>query len=133
MPISELSTLAALRTKLQRHQQRQRVLAENVANANTPNFRPRDLKPPETSGIGSTPLGGSIGLAQTSSGHLALSGLGGGLDADRRTKYEVRTSGNAVNLEDEMVKVASNQMDFQAVTSLYIRSLGLLKTAIGKR
>jgi flagellar basal-body rod protein FlgB len=38
-----------------------------------------------------------------------------------------------VNLEDEMIKVAANQMDYQAATTLYSRSLGLLKTAIGKR
>ena len=33
---------------------------------------------------------------------------------------------------DEMIKVASNQMDYQTVTSLYSRSLGLIKTAIGR-
>ena len=38
-----------------------------------------------------------------------------------------------MNLEDEMMKVAANQMDYQAATSLYSRSLGLLKTALGKR
>ena len=38
-----------------------------------------------------------------------------------------------VNLEDEMQKVAANQMDYQAAASLYSRSLSLLKTAIGKR
>jgi flagellar basal-body rod protein FlgB len=32
-----------------------------------------------------------------------------------------------------MMKVAANQMDYQAATSLYARSLGLIKTAIGKR
>jgi flagellar basal-body rod protein FlgB len=32
-----------------------------------------------------------------------------------------------------MIKVAANQMDYQAVTSLYQRSLGLIKTAVGKR
>jgi flagellar basal-body rod protein FlgB len=46
---------------------------------------------------------------------------------------EARPTGNAVNLEDEMIKVAANQMDYQAATSLYTRSLGLLKTAMGKR
>jgi flagellar basal body rod protein FlgB len=40
--------------------------------------------------------------------------------------------GNAVNLEDEMLKVSANQMDYAAVTSLYSKSLHLLKTAIGK-
>jgi flagellar basal-body rod protein FlgB len=37
-----------------------------------------------------------------------------------------------VNLEDEMIKVAANQMDYQAATQLYSRSLGLLRTAVGK-
>ena len=46
---------------------------------------------------------------------------------------EARPSGNAVSLEDEMMKVAANQMDYQAATTLYSRSLGLVKTAIGKR
>ena len=35
----------------------------------------------------------------------------------------MRPTGNAVNLEDEMMKVAANQMDYQAATTLYTRSL----------
>jgi len=35
-----------------------------------------------------------------------------------------------VSLEDEMLKVAANQMDYQAATSLYSRSLGLIKSAV---
>ena len=46
--------------------------------------------------------------------------------------YDVRPTGNAVNLEDEMMKVVNNQMDYQMATSIYSRSLGLLKTAVGK-
>ncbi len=42
-------------------------------------------------------------------------------------------AGNAVNLEDEMIKVAQNKMDYQAATALYSRSLGLIKTALGKK
>jgi flagellar basal-body rod protein FlgB len=37
-----------------------------------------------------------------------------------------------VNLEDEMLKVSANQMDYAAVTQLYSKSLSLIKTAIGK-
>jgi flagellar basal-body rod protein FlgB len=47
--------------------------------------------------------------------------------------FEVRPTGNAVNLEEEMMKVAANQMDFQTATALYTRSLNLIKTALGKR
>jgi len=53
--------------------------------------------------------------------------------ADSKNNYEVRPTGNAVSLEDEMMKVAANQMDYQAATALYTRSLALLKTAMGKR
>jgi flagellar basal-body rod protein FlgB len=45
----------------------------------------------------------------------------------------VRPSGNAVDLTDEMMKLAANQMDYQAATTLYSKSLNLLKTALGKR
>jgi flagellar basal body rod protein FlgB len=40
--------------------------------------------------------------------------------------------GNSVTHEDEMMKVAGNQMDFEAVTSLYTHSLAMIKLAIGK-
>ena len=52
---------------------------------------------------------------------------------ERKSSSETRPTGNAVSLDDEMLKVAQNQMDYQAATSLYTRSLGLLKTAMGKR
>ena len=45
MPISDMPIFSMLRTRMQWHQERQRVLAENVANADTPRFRPHDLKP----------------------------------------------------------------------------------------
>ena len=56
----------------------------------------------------------------------------GAFATERPGKYDVRPAGNAVNLEDEMMKVASNQMDHQAAISLYSRSMGLIKTALGK-
>ena len=47
MSINDLPVLSALRTKMQWHQERQRVLSENVANSDTPNFKPRDLVEPK--------------------------------------------------------------------------------------
>jgi flagellar basal-body rod protein FlgB len=129
MAISDIPILTMLRTRLQWHQQRQQVLAQNVANADTPNFRPLDLAEPKFE-LGAPGLA-SLQLARSDPGHLA--GFGGGGDAaSNPNQYQVRPAGNAVNLEDEMIKVASNQMDYQAATQLYSRSLGLLKMAVGK-
>ena len=131
MPISQIPLFSMLRTRMHWHQERQRLLAENVANADTPQFKARDLEQPALDRM----QPGGLGLARTSRAHFA--GPSGTADAqfqhDRRGGFEVRPGGNAVNLEDEMLKVASNQMDFQAATALYTRGLGLLKTALGKR
>lgn len=134
MAISQLPIFSALRTRMQWHQERQRLLAENVANADTPNFRPRDLAQPKLdAATGTAHATGTLDMTRTDPGHIAVASSASSFGAGRRGGYEAVPSGNAVNLEDEMMKVASNQMDYQAATALYSRSLGLLKTAIGKR
>ena len=128
MAITDLSLFSMLRTKMQWHQERQRLLAENVSNSDTQDYRPRDLAPLQFDRM--TPTLKSIGLDRTVSGHIASLGQS---PASRFGGSEVRAAGIAVNLEDEMIKVAANQMDYQAATTLYTKSLGLLKIAIGKR
>lgn len=129
MPITDIPILSMLRTRMQWHQERQQVLAENVANADTPNYRPRDLAPPNFER--ELPVA-SLALARTEPGHIVGQGSGSQFATDRNLRYEVRPGGNAVNHEDEMMKVASNQMDFEAAADLYTRSLALIKLAVGK-
>jgi flagellar basal-body rod protein FlgB len=130
MAIADLPILSMLRTRLEWSQQRQRVLAENVANADTPSFRPRDLAALKFDSKTTAPL---VQLATTETAHLpGLSGSPSAFRTERQGGYDVQPTGNAVNLEEEMMKVAANQMDYQAAASLYSRSLALLKTAIGK-
>ena len=135
MPINDLPILSALRTKMQWHHERQRVLAENISNSSTPNFRPRDLVEPQFDQQGAS-VGDmtTLAMARTSTSHMGSSDPGPTFKHDNgRSGFQTRPAGNAVNLEDQMLKVSANQMDYAAVTSLYSRSLGLLKTAIGKR
>src|SRR5262249_13133201 len=133
MPITEIPIFSMLRTRIHWHQERQKLLSENVANADTPKFQPRDLAPLTADSM--RPSVTPLGLAQTAPGHLAS--IGGDNESvfqmDHKGDFEVRPGGNGVNLEDEMLKVAANQMDYQAATALYARGLGLIKTALGKR
>jgi len=134
MSINDLPTLSVLRTKMQWHQERQRVLAENVSNSNTPNFKPRDLVEPKFDDGGANAAGpaGSLAMLRTSEGHISAPGAQPSFDQNRKVGFQTRPAGNAVSLEDEMLKVSANQMDYAAATSLYSKSLHLLKTAIGK-
>lgn len=135
MALSDIPILSMLRTRLEWGQERQRVLAENVANADTPNFRARDLKPPKFSDPSETVAESVPGvtLARTDRSHIMGKELARAQFGNATGNYEVKPTGNAVNLEEEMMKIAGNQMDYQAATALYTRSLNLLKTAVGKR
>jgi flagellar basal-body rod protein FlgB len=134
MSISDLPVLSALRTKMQWHQERQRILSENVANSDTPNFKPRDLVEPKFDKTGAPAAGtmGTLPMMQTSSSDIAPFGGGDDFDQNKRAGFETRPAGNAVSLEDEMLKSSANQMDYAAVTQLYSKSLQLIKIAIGK-
>lgn len=131
MAISDIPILSMLRHRMQWHQERQQILAENVANSDTPKFRPRDLREPDFRALNGN--AGGVTLVRSDPSHFGLDGGTGTFQADRTATADVRPAGNAVSLEDEMMKVAQNQMDHQAATALYSRSLGLLKTALGKR
>jgi flagellar basal-body rod protein FlgB len=134
MAINDLPVLSVLRTKMQWHQERQRVLSENVSNSDTPNFKPRDLVEPkfDATGASATASAASLQVIRTSVSHIAPSGGTQSFDQNRRAGFQTRPAGNAVSLEEEMLKVSNNQMDYAAATSLYSKSLHLLKTAIGK-
>ena len=134
MAINDLPTLSILRTKMQWHQERQQVLSENVSNSNTPNFKPRDLVEPKFE-VGSGKVDGgatTLPMARTSTSHIVSDGADPSFEQNGRAGFLTRPAGNSVSLEDEMLKVSANQMDYAAVTSLYSKSLHLIKTAIGK-
>jgi flagellar basal-body rod protein FlgB len=137
MAITDIPILSMLRTRLDWSQARQRVLAENVANSDTPKYRARDLTPLkfEDPPLAAPPAAVSaVSLTRTDGGHMTGVGMSQSpFRTGSRRILDVRPTGNAVNLEEEMMKVAANQMDFQTATALYIRSLNLIKTALGKR
>ena len=69
MAISDLPIFSMLRTRMNWHQERQRLLAENVSNADTPGYRPRDLAPLDF-GRQVQQASGQLQLALTAPGHV---------------------------------------------------------------
>ena len=132
MSVADLPLFSVLKTRMRWLEERQKVLAENVANADTPRYRARDLKQLDFNAELNATMP-RVELAATAPGHIAAPA--GGATSFQQTpsgSFETKPSGNAVVLEEEMMKVAQTQMDHQTVTSLYARGLALLKTAIGK-
>lgn len=130
MAIADLPILSALKAKMHWHQARQRVLAENVANADTPGYRAHELAVPELGGGG---LAGSAGgMVLTNRNHIAAPRPDASSSVRENTVdgFETTPDGNGVVLEEQMMKVTGNQMDFEAAITLYQKSLGLIRTAI---
>ena len=128
----DLPLFQALKSKMQWHQTRQSVLAENIANANTPGYVSRDVKSysfQDHIGLQNT----AVSTTVTKVGHIAGS-VSGILPAkvEKLDSFEITPDGNNVNLEEQMMKITQNQMDFQAATSLYTKGLGLIRTALSK-
>ena len=79
------------------------------------------------------PAAPPIALARTDPGHQASPDADAPSFARTTSGFQIRPAGNAVSLEDEMMKIADNQMDFQTVSALYSKGLGLIKLAVGKK
>lgn len=139
MSIGDLPIFSMMKQRLHWLTERQQVLAQNVANANTPGYEAKDLKELDFGAMVDA-SGPKLAPVATSAGHIGspLAGAAGGFDHARggdvvkQADFETSPSGNSVTLEDQMVKVAQTQMDYEAVTTLYTKSLGLVRIALGR-
>ncbi len=113
--------------------QRQQVLAENVANADTPDYVPRDLDEAEFGRILRNQLS-PIDPKATHAAHLRGTVQRGGPANSARQKdpYETSPSGNAVILEEQLIKVAKTQSDYQTIVNLYRKHMDMFRTALGR-
>lgn len=135
--LDDIPLFAMLKGRLSYNSARQRVIAENVANADTAGFTPRDIKPQSFADALSSvrSSGGASSLARTSAGHMAGPGgaaAGGSSSAfkpERAPDSETRLDGNSVVLEEQMLKMAESRMAYDAAISFYQKSLNLLRMA----
>jgi flagellar basal-body rod protein FlgB len=133
MDMSDIPFLAILKQRMNWLGQRQSVLSQNVANTDTPGFTARELKPVDFEkilrGAANTPAGS---LTVTNPMHIATTSKNTGYKDYLVRDKEADPLGNSVSLEQEMIKVADTQAQFQAASNLYAKALGMMRTAIGK-
>jgi flagellar basal-body rod protein FlgB len=136
MDLNNMPLLAALSKKISWLTARQKVVTENVANADTPGFKASDLRPldfrKELAEVthSSTP---KLAPTTTDPRHLVGTEAAARLDpVVEKATTDRDLNGNTVSLEDEMMKVSDNASDYQLMTNLYKKQVGLIKTAIGR-
>ena len=136
MDIADLPAFSVLREKMTFLAERQRVLAQNVANASTPGFVPKDLNKDGFNKALAAELkveSGGLAVARTSGKHIdmnATRNLSGDFRAKASPDTDVTLDGNAVVLEDQMMKVSETRGEYETMVAIYQRALGMMRTAI---
>ncbi len=106
---------------------RQELLAQNVANASTPGYQPRDLAPFARALAHASP---AAGLMRTDPMHLA--GTSTAQSAQPVRPRERAPDGNGVAMEDQLTKVADTAGTQELVANLYRKYHGMFRTALGR-
>ncbi|ARJ69375.1 FlgB family protein [Paracoccus contaminans] len=108
---------------------RQRVIAANVANADTPGYRAQDLR-----GFAQTYRDSpAIGLRTTRPDHVSAGDWGSAQGARIDAGGEPAPNGNTVSIEDELVRAAEARREFDLSLSVFQSGMIMLRTAIGRR
>lgn len=133
MDLSQIPVFKAMAKRLAWLTERQTVLAQNVANVDTPGYVPEDMKEPDFRRVLQEGGTGKLRMSTTASGHFSGSqGSGSGTANSSKEKGGERSlSGNAVSLEDQMLKVSQTASDYALMTNLYRKQVGMVKTALG--
>ncbi len=130
---STIPLFSVMKSKLGYMSERQSVLAQNIANVDTPNYRAMDVTEPDFKKmVGASAQ--SLSMAVTNKQHMTGSKSNGGthkLELRKKTD-ELNPIGNNVVIEEEMAKVAMNQAEYQKVLNLYGKTISMFKIAIGR-
>jgi flagellar basal-body rod protein FlgB len=131
MDLGSIPLFAALGRKMAWLTDRQHVLAQNVANVDTPHYQAQDLKPLDF-GKELRQVQSRLLPVSTNPMHITGTPAQGDFEAAKNRKPTERTpAGNSVSLEEELMKVSATANDYNLLTSLYKRQVNMIKTAIG--
>jgi flagellar basal-body rod protein FlgB len=118
----DLSGLDTLQSALTYHRERHTVLAGNVANLDTPGYRPVDL---------TRSTSDATRLAVTHDGHVSGTAASTYVTSFDDGGAMQGADGNAVSLERELAKIDANRARYATTAELVSRRLVMLRYAAG--
>lgn len=132
MDYGQLSLIQVMRLNMAHASERQDVLAKNIANADTPGYRATDLQPLDFSKAMAN-MERKVKMRMTDESHYEQSKAKMGdfrVRVDRKPT-ETTPVKNTVVLQEQMAKVAENNLDYQTTINLYKKTMSIMKMAVG--
>ena len=132
MELTDLPMFGLIRNRMNWLGQRQQVLSQNVANADTPSYRARDLKEFDFREVLDSSRRRQMGvtLDRTNIAHslgTSSSGRSEFSSGEVRDSYETAPDGNAVVLEEQMIKMSESVTNHGLMTQIYKKQLAMFK------
>lgn len=126
---NEISTL---RAAMNLRAYRQEVLASNIANADTPHYKARDLDfAAALSNVMAGKADGGLHMQQTAARHLqGEAGVPHAASLGYRSEYQGAVDGNTVNMDVERAAFAENALQFEAMITTLRSRFGDLRMAM---
>ena len=131
MGVADIPLLGQIKGRLDWLDARQRVIAENVATADTPGYVGRDLKQP-TDFSAAMARGGGLQMTRTNAAHIAPPGPAARFDPTKAPDSETTLDGNSVVVEEQMLKMAESRMAYDAAIGFYQKSMSMIRMAARK-
>ena len=134
MTTANISLFQALGSKINHLQQSHNIIASNIANADTPGYRPHEIEKVDFGRVLSNVTeSNKLSPAVTNVRHMPTYDQIDNPDIGKQKKtYESAPAGNAVIMEEQLVKSNKTMMDYSLMLNIYKKNVGMLKTAIGK-
>lgn len=132
MDLSDIPIFNMMNKRMGWLTQRQQVLAQNIANSDTPNYKPHDLLKQNFSRF-LRPSVPRQNMAVTSANHIEPTRRNSEHRSEKSAEvYETSLAGNSVIIEEQLMKVSETQGNYRLATNLYQKHLNMLKSAIGR-
>ncbi|MDB5421480.1 MAG: flagellar basal body rod protein [Brevundimonas sp.] len=132
MGLADLPLLSQIKGRMTWLDERQRVVAQNVANSDTPGYVARDLRAP-TDFAAAMRQAGPLQMTRTSAAHIAPANANvARFTSNAAPDSETTLDGNSVVVEEQMLKMAESRMAYDAAIGFYTKSMQMLRMAAKK-
>lgn len=131
--LSQIGVFVLASAKLAHASHRNAVIAGNIANADTPGFRARDVAPFDFERL-VRDAGAASDAKATRPGHAGQQTVAGwpAAKAVQAPSTDESPNANTVSIEEQMAQAAETRNTFELAATLYAENLALLRTALGR-
>jgi len=141
MDLNQIPLMHAIVRKMDWLTQKQQVLSDNIANADTPGFKAHTLEKPDFRALlktlGGESGGGSVMLQPrtTNPKHIGTPDAAGQqrVKEVKEESSDTAPNGNNVVLEEQMMDLTNTQMEYGMLVNLYKKHINILRTTLGRQ